>query len=215
MVSLEQWPEWMGQLLSGLWTSIQLTTAMLAVGLPLGLVLALMLSTDRRLVRALAVAIIETGRSVPVLVLLYLVYFGLPEVDVRPGAFAAATAALGFSFGAYTSEVFRAGIAAVPTGQREASQAIGLTRSQEVRLVILPQAVRIVIPPLLGWAVIYFQATSLAFAVALPELLSRAYTLGSSTFQFLSVLILAALLYAIVSIPASLAIDYIDRRSAW
>jgi His/Glu/Gln/Arg/opine family amino acid ABC transporter permease subunit len=131
MVSFEQWPEWMGQLLSGLWTSIQLTTAMLAVGLPLGLVLALMLSTDRWLVRALAVAIIETGRSVPVLVLLYLVYFGLPEVDVRPGAFAAATAALGFSFGAYTSEVFRAGIAAVPTGQREASQAIGLTRSQD------------------------------------------------------------------------------------
>jgi polar amino acid transport system permease protein len=214
MVSLEQWPEWMGQLLDGLWTSIQLTAAMLAVGMPLGLGLALMLSTDRRLVRALAVAIVETGRSVPVLVLIYLVYFGLPEVDVRPGAFASATAALGFSFGVYTSEVFRAGIAAVPTGQREASQAIGLTRSQEVRLVVLPQAVRIVIPPLLGWAVIYFQATSLAFAVALPELLSRAYSIGSSTFQFLSVFLLAALLYAIVSIPASLVIDYIDRRSA-
>jgi polar amino acid transport system permease protein len=66
----------------------------------------------------------------------------------------------------------------------------------------------------LGWAVIYFQATSLAFAVALPELLSCAYTIGSSTFQFLSVLLLAALLYALISIPASLAIDYIDRRSA-
>ncbi len=209
---VDRWPEWLPELLDGLWTSIQLTAAFLAVGLPLGLALGVVLSSTRRPVRALAVLVVEAGRAVPVLVLLYLVYFGLPEADIRLGAFVSATAALGFSFAAYTSEVFRAGIAAVGKGQREAARALGLTNPQELRLVVLPQAIRIVIPPILGWAVIFFQATSLAFAIAVPELLSRAYTLGASSFRYLSVFLLAALLYASVSIPASLAIDYLDRR---
>lgn len=209
---IERWPEWLSPLLGGLGTSLQLTGAFLVIGLPLGLGFAIMLSAQRRLVRAVAVAAVELGRAVPVLVLLYLVYFGLPEADIRLSAFVSATIAIGFSFAAYTSEVFKAGIAAVGSGQREASQALGLTHPQELRLVVLPQAVRIVIPPILGWVVIFFQATSLAFAIAVPELLSEAYTIGSSTFRFLSVLLLAALLYAAVSIPASLAIDHLDRR---
>jgi len=209
---VERWPQWLPELLGGLWTSVQLTAAFLAVGLPLGLGLAVALSAGSRPVRWAAMVLVETGRAIPVLVLLYLVYFGLPEVDLRLGAFASATAAIGFSFAAYTSEVFKAGIAAVPRGQREAARAVGLTRRQELRLVVLPQAVRIVIPPILGWAVIFFQATSLAFAIAVPELLSRSYTIGASTFRFLSVLLLAALLYAAVAIPASLAIDALDRR---
>ena len=209
---VERWPEWLPPLLEGLWTSVQLTAAFLAIGLPLGLGFAIMLSARRWFLRGLAMALVELGRAVPVLVLLYLVYFGLPEADLRLSAFVSATLAIGFSFAAYTSEVFKAGIAAVAKGQREAARALGLTQPQELRLVVLPQAVRIVIPPILGWAVIFFQATSLAFAIAVPELLSRAYTIGASTFRYLSVLLLAALLYASVSIPASLAIDYLDRR---
>lgn len=209
---VERWPQWLPQLLEGLWTSVQLTGAFLAIGLPLGLGLAVALSSASRLVRGAAMVVVEAGRAVPVLVLLYLVYFGLPDLDLRLGAFVSATLAIGFSFGAYTSEVFKAGIAAVAHGQREAARAVGLTHRQELRLVVLPQAVRIVIPPILGWAVIFFQATSLAFAIAVPELLSRSYTIGASTFRFLSVLLLAALLYAAVSIPASLAIDHLDRR---
>lgn len=209
---VERWPEWLPPLLEGLWTSVQLTAAFLAIGLPLGLGFAIMLSARRWFVRGLAMALVELGRAVPVLVLLYLVYFGLPEADLRLSAFVSATLAIGLSFAAYTSEVFKAGIAAVAKGQREAARALGLTQPQELRLVVLPQAVRIVIPPILGWAVIFFQATSLAFAIAVPELLSRAYTIGASTFRYLSVLLLAALLYASVSIPASLAIDYLDRR---
>ena len=209
---VERWPEWLPALLEGLWMSVRLTAAFLAVGLPLGLGLAVALSSARRAVRGATIIFVETGRAIPVLVLLYLVYFGLPDLDLRLSAFVSATAAIGFSFAAYTSEVFKAGIAAVARGQREAARALGLTPRQELRLVVLPQAVRIVIPPILGWAVIFFQATSLAFAIAVPELLSRSYTIGASTFRFLSVLLLAALLYAAVAIPASLAIDQLDRR---
>ena len=211
MSLVERWPQWLPQLLDGLWTSVQLTAAFLAVGLPLGLLFALALSGSRP-VRAAAMVVVEIGRAIPVLVLLYLVYFGLPDAGLSLSAFVSATAALGFSFAAYTSEVFKAGIAAVPKGQREAARAIGLTRAKELRLVVLPQGVRIVIPPILGWAVVFFQATSLAFAIAVPELMNRAYTIGAASFRYLSVLLLAALLYAAVAIPASLAIDALDRR---
>lgn len=211
MSLVERWPQWLPQLLEGLWTSVQLTAAFLAIGLPLGLLFALALSA-RGPVRAAAMAVVEVGRAIPVLVLLYLVYFGLPDAGLSLTGFVSATAALGFSFAAYTSEVFKAGIAAVGKGQREAARAIGLSRAKELRLVVLPQGVRIVIPPILGWAVVFFQATSLAFAIAVPELMSRAYTIGAGSFRYLSVLLLAALLYAAVAIPASLAIDALDRR---
>jgi len=206
------WPEWIGDLSAGLWVSVKLTLAVVAVGLPLGLGLAVAISTGPRPLRWAAVAIVEVARGVPALVVLYLVYFGFPQLDLTLEAFVAASIALGFTMAGYTTEVFRAGIAAVPDGQREAARAIGLRHHQELRDVVLPQAVRIVIPPILGYVVLFFQATSLAFAIAIPELISRAYTIGSTTFRYLDVLVLAALLYAAVAIPASQLIDLLERR---
>jgi polar amino acid transport system permease protein len=209
---VSRWPEWIGDLLLGLLKSIELTLAVVAIGLPLGLVLAVAISTGPRWVRWPAIAVVEVARGIPALVVLYLVYFGLPQLHLTLEAFVAASIALGFTMSGYTTEIFRAGIAAVPQGQREAARAVGLSRGAELRHVVLPQAVRIVIPPLLGYVVLFFQATSLAFAVAIPELISRAYTIGSTTFQYLSVLILAALLYAAVAIPSSQLIDFLERR---
>jgi polar amino acid transport system permease protein len=206
-------PEWLQTLLPGLWTSVLLTLALLAMGMPLGLLLAVGLSSRRlRLVRLLTLACVEIGRGVPALVLIYLVYFGLPEAGLTIGAFAAGSVALAVSFGAYTSEVFRAGLAAVPSGQLEAARSLGLAPAKTFRLVVLPQAIRIVTPPLLGWAIVYFQATSLCFAIAVPELLSRAYTLATTTFQYLGILTLAAALYAVVCIPSSRLIARVERR---
>jgi polar amino acid transport system permease protein len=208
-----RWPEWIDDLLGGLVTSVKLTLAILAVGLPLGLLLALGVSSRTRWLRWPAIVVVEIGRGVPALVLIYLVYFGLPQADLTLGAFAAGTAALGFTLAGYSSEIFRAGIAAVPAGQREAARAIGLTRGKELRFVVLPQALRISVPPILGYAILFFQATSLCFAIAVPELLSRAYTIGSSTFRYLSVLLLAGLMFAAVCIPASQLVDFLERRS--
>jgi polar amino acid transport system permease protein len=127
-------------------------------------------------------------------------------------AFLSASIALGVSFAAYSCAAIRAGLDAVPNGQREAARALGLHAGDELFRVILPQAVRMVTPPLLGWAIIYFQATSLAFAIAVPELLSRAYTLAVQNFQYFTLLGLAAVIYAAVSIPASLFADYLANR---
>ncbi|MGH3661759.1 MAG: amino acid ABC transporter permease [Micromonosporaceae bacterium] len=215
MSSVASWPEWIGLLLPGLQTSVLLTVAMLAMGLPLGLLLALGASATRfPPLQWVTLAVVEMGRGVPVLVIIYLVYFGLPQVDITIGAFAAGSVALAVSFGAYTSEVFRAGLAAVPAGQHDAAQALGLRPRKVLRLVILPQAIRIVTPPILGWTIIFFQATSLCYAIAVPELLSRAYTLATNTFEYFGVLLLAAVLYAAICIPASQFVARIERRRA-
>ncbi len=206
------WPDWIGDLLGGLLQSVELTLAVVAIGLPVGLMLAVAISAGPVPLRWLAIGVVEIARGVPALVVLYLVYFGLPQLQLTLEAFMAASVALGFTMAGYTTEIFRAGITAVPHGQREAARAVGLRRGAELRYVVLPQAVRIVIPPILGYVVLFFQATSLAFAIAIPELISRAYTIGSSTFEYLSVLMLAALLYAAVAIPASQLIDFLERR---
>lgn len=210
---VHDWPQWFVTLLPGLWVSIQLTLAALAIGLPLGLVLALIVRSPRLAARITGLVIVEAGRGTPALVLLYFVYFGLPQVHITLPQFAAASLALGVSAGAYTSEIFRAGLQAIPRGQREAARAVGLGPWDELRLIVIPQAIRIVIPPVLGFAIIIFQGTSLAFVIGMPELLSVGYNIGTVTFRMLSVLMLVALLYASITIPASQLVALIERRS--
>lgn len=197
----DSWVAWILDLLPGLWLSLGLTASLLAVGLPLGLVFAIGLSQKSRIVRTVTIAAVEFARGVPALILLYLVYFGFPEFNFIIESFPSAALALGFSFAGYVSEVFRSGFQAVGAGQREAAAALGLSRWTSFSRVILPQAVKIVIPPLLGWSISFFQATSLAFAIAVPELMSRAYVLATTNFAYLVILSLAAVLYAVVSIP--------------
>ncbi len=100
----------------------------------------------------------------------------------------------------------------MPVGHREAARALSLTPAQELRLVVLPQALRKVIPPLIGFAIILYQGTSLAFAIGVPELLSRAYNAASITFQFTAALTLAGVMYAVVSLAATALAGTRGRR---
>ncbi|GAA1817854.1 amino acid ABC transporter permease [Agromyces neolithicus] len=208
----DTWLIWFADLMPGLLLSLQLTAVLLVIGLPLGTVFATGLGSRNRAIRYVTVTVVEISRGIPALVLLYIVYFGLPQVSLSLDAFFSASVALGLSFGAYSSAAIRSGIDAVHPGQREASRALGLRHGDEFFRVVLPQAMKIVTPPLLGWAIIYFQATSLAFAIAVPELLSRAYTLATQNFQYFTILSMAAVIYAAISIPASLFADYLANR---
>lgn len=203
--------EW-SDLLSGLSLSLQVTVLALLVGLPLGVGLALMVVARLRVVRALALVLVEVGRGTPALVLLLLVYYGLPQEGLTLTSKVAAVAALGFSTGAYTSEIFRTAFRAVPYGQREAAASVGLHPIDAFRTVVLPQALRIAVPQLVGFSILVFQGTALCFAIALPELLSKAYQIGSLTFRYLDALLSAALLYAIVAIPMSQLASWLERR---
>lgn len=202
MSLLSQWQSFFPDFLSGFKVTLELTGTSLLVGLPLGVLLALASISSRRIVRWATIGLVELGRGVPGLIVLYLVYYGLPQIHVTLTSFVSATAGLGFSTGAYTAEIFRAGITAVPRGQREASQALGLSRGQELRLIVLPQAIKIVLPPIVGFAILLYQATSLAFAISVPELLSHAYNDATITYQFTAALTLAGLMYAVVSLVA-------------
>ena len=206
------WGEWLPTLLDGLRLSIEVTIACLTLGIPLGLVLALGVQSKRRIVRACALIVVEIGRGAPALILLQFAYFGLPNAGLSLSAFTSATLALGWSAGAYTSEIIRAGLDAVPFGQKEAAAAIGLSGLDALRYVILPQGLRVSVPPLFSFSILMLQASSLCFAIALPELVSQAYVVGSNTFRYMSIFVLAGLLYAAICIPATIAVSALERR---
>jgi polar amino acid transport system permease protein len=204
---------WIPELLSGFVVSIELTLVTLLCGFPLGLIGALGVQARNRMLRRITLILVEVGRGAPALVLLQFIYFGLPSAGLSLGSFAASAFALSWSTGAYTSEIIRAGLDSVPSGQRDALSALGLSTIDGLRYVILPQGLRVAVPPLLGFAILVFQGTSLCFTVALPELISRAYEIGADTFFYFPVLALAGLFYVAVCLPASFLVSYVEHRS--
>jgi polar amino acid transport system permease protein len=211
---ISDWIDQLPTLGDGLRVSLLLTGFSLLIGLPGSVLLAVLVSARNRAVHVVAVGVVELGRGMPALVMLQLVYFGLPQAHLRLGSFAAAVASLSYVGAAYMSEIVRAGLEAVPGGQREAARAVGMSPRDEFRFVVLPQALRIATPPLLNFAIVLFQVTSLAFVIAVPELLSKAYELGSATFRQLEYLTLAGLIYALIVVPAAMAVRALERRMA-
>lgn len=189
--------------LPGLLVSLQVTIGVVTIGVTLGMTLALGMVNANKIVHVAALTTVEICRGIPALVMLYIVYFGLPQFEVIIDAIPSASVALGISMGGFLADVFRAGLLAVPLGQREAASALGLSRTTAFFRVILPQTVRIVTPPVLGYVISYFQATALAYTIAVPELMSRSYTVAADNFRFLEALTMAGILYALLCIPAA------------
>jgi polar amino acid transport system permease protein len=207
-----QYAQWLPSLLDGLRLSLLLTMISLGCGIPLGLVLALVSASKARVLRAVGVLVVELGRGAPALVVLQLVYFGLPSTGVTLSALASACLALSLTTAAYTSEILRAGLQSVHGGQAEASRALGLSAIDGLRFITLPQGLRVALPALMGFSIQIFQTTSLAFTITVPELSSRAFSIGSSTFQYLQVFVLAGLLYAVVSVPSTWLVIRLEKR---
>ena len=206
------WSNWLPHLLDGLLVSVKVTGLSLVIGFSAGLVLALLLSSSSRLVRWPFVLLVEVGRGMPALVMLQLVYFGLPSAGITLNPFPATVLALSLTTAAYTSEIIRAGLRAVPAGELEAADALGLSRADAARFIVIPQGLRIALPPLMGFAILVLQVSALAFALGLPELLSQAYSIGANTFRYFDVLILAGLLYLAITIPASRLVGALEGR---
>ncbi len=190
-------------LFGGLKVSITLTLLSLVIGLPIGLVFSFGVVARNKVFRYISVFFVEVGRGAPALVLLQLMYYGLPNASITLSAMASACLALTWTTAAYSAELIRGGMQGVPAGEIEGSNALGMSRRDSLRFIIIPQGLRIALPSLMGFAVLLFQATSLAYSVAVPELMSQAYSIGSSTFQYLPIFIVAGLLYAAISVPAT------------
>jgi polar amino acid transport system permease protein len=206
------WSQDLPDLLSGLGVALQLTGLSLLIGFPAGLLTALLVSSRNRAARVLGLLIVEVGRGLPLLVLLYVVYQGLPQLNVSLTNFISAVAAFAWSTAAYSSEMFRASLNALPNGQKEAALAAGMSERDTFRFVLFPQSLRIAIPPLLNLAVQIFQATALAYVITVPEIMQHAYFLGTVSFLYLNVFLLAGLLYAAVTLPSSALIALLERR---
>lgn len=206
------WSEDLPHLLSGLGVALELTGASLLLGFPGGLLTALLVSSGSRPARLLGLAVVEIGRGLPLLVFLYIIYQGLPQIHLSLTNLVSAVVAFAWSTAAYSSEMFRASLNALPQGQKEAALASGMGEVDTFRFVLLPQALRIAIPPLLNLAVQIFQATSLAYVITVPEIMQHAYFLGTVSFLYLNVFLLAGLIYAAVTLPSSALIARLERR---
>lgn len=162
--------------------------------------------------RWLAVAYIDLLRATPILVVLILIYYALPFLDIRLSSMASAGLALAVVMAAYAAEIFRSGIESVPSGQSEAANALGLSFFQQFRDVVLPQAWRIVIPPLTSNWVSLFKETSLASTVALPELLKEALD-AQAYHASPTPLIGAALIYVLLLLPLVRLVGLLEKRA--
>jgi polar amino acid transport system permease protein len=187
-------------LMAGLWMSVKLTLVAVPLGLLGGLSCALLHLSSRRAVRWAVIAYVDFFRAFPPLVLLILLYAGLPFAGIELSAFACV--AIGFLLNAssYYGEIFRAGIESIPAGQRDAAYALGLGWGRTMRLVILPQAVRNVLPDLVGNTLEVIKLTSIASVVALPELLYQARQAQSVTYNA-SPIVAAAVIYFVLLWP--------------
>jgi polar amino acid transport system permease protein len=198
-------------LLRGLRNTVALGALSIVFGAALGLVAALIRLYAVKPLRWLAILYIDVCRATPMLVILILIYYALPFLNIRLSSWASAVLAFSLVMGAYSAEVYRAGIEGVPRGQFEAAAALGLPFILTLRRVILPQALRAVIPPMTGNCVSMFKDTSLASTVALPELLNEA-TNTQALYANPSPLILAALIYIAFLWPMVRLVSILERR---
>ncbi len=196
----------------GLVVTVQATLGGMAVALTLGLAAALARRSRRRWVAWPAGAAVEFVRSTPLLVQLYFLYYVLPATGVQFSALTTGVVALGVHYAAYCSEVYRAGLEAVPRGQWEAATALNLTRWQAYRRVVLPQAIPPVVPALGNYLVAMFKDTPLLSAITVLELLQRAKVIGAETFRYVEPLTLVGLLFLAVSLLAAAGVRALESR---
>lgn len=182
-------------LLGGVWVTVWLSVLSMIIGLALGLVSALLALSGNPVLRRLSGAYTTLWRGTPMLVQLIIIYTGLPQLGIQLTVVQSALIGLGVNEGAYVSEIIRAGIQAVPKGQSDAARALGMSYSRRMRLVTLPQAIRLVIPPLGNNFNSLLKSSSLVSVISMEELLRRSQLQIQAEFAVLEIFTVAALYY--------------------
>jgi len=200
-------------LLQGLQLTVAVTLGSLLLSTMLGLFWALMRVSGVTPLVWLAKSVVNVIRGIPILVLLFYIYFVLPELGITMTAMQAGILGLGIAYSAYQAENFRAGIEAIDHGQVEAAQSLGMSWIMMMRRVILPQAVRIVLPPYGNTMVMMLKDSSQASTITVAELMLKGQMLAASTFKNSTVFTLVALLYLVMSVPLILFVGWLERRN--
>ena len=204
----EHLAEWLPQLIEAAGNTLRMTALAFVLAFVVGLLLALAKLSPIAPLRLFATGYIEVMRGIPSLAILFLIYFGLADFGLIFDAFPAAVIGFGLNGAAYMAEIFRAGILSIHGGQMEAALTVGMTPLSAMRWVILPQALRVVLPPLANFGIALLKDTSVASIISAPELMLRARDLASSSFLPMEVFLLAAAIYLAMSLP----IAFLTRR---
>ena len=196
----------------GLFATISITILAMLLSAVIGFVVATLSISRFRLVRWISYTYIQVFRGVPVLVLLFIIYFGLTRLGLHLDSFTSAVLGLSIGGGAMVAETLRAGLAAVPRGQMEAAIALGTTRFNAVRLIILPQAAPLVFAPLSDFFVTLMKVTAVASAVAAPEITFQAKQVAQNTSQTTEAFLVLGALYLLIGLPMIWAIDSFEKK---
>jgi His/Glu/Gln/Arg/opine family amino acid ABC transporter permease subunit len=196
-------------------TTVLLTVTTMAIAVPCGILVASVRLYAWAPLRAIATAYVELFRNLPLVLVVYWAFYVLPiATDLRLSPFATGLAALALNVTAYNAETFRAGIGSIRRGQLEAAMALGMSRAQAVRRIVLPQAVRRILPVLASTWVSLFKDTSLVSVIAVTELAYVAMQIRAQTFRVLEMLTAMAAIYWLLGYPQAKLVDWIQRRYA-
>lgn len=211
----------------GIWVTVKITLVSFALVLFLGLLVGLARLSKNTLVRGIFTVYVEVIRGIPMMVQIIFWYFASPAIiqelgaslnypamaSFRPDGTVMAIFGLTFGYTAYMSEVFRAGIQSISRGQMEAARSLGMTYFQAMRYVILPQAIRVILPPVGNEFITLLKDTALVSAVAVPDLTRRGREFQSSTFIIIETWVMVALIYLVMTLLATRLVSWLERRS--
>ncbi|MGE6488777.1 amino acid ABC transporter permease [Paenisporosarcina sp. NPDC076898] len=201
-------------ILSGIWHTLLIAIVSMATGLIIGFFIALARTSKWPFLQWPARLYISFMRGVPILVILFLLYFGFPVIGVEFTAVQAALIGFSLNSAAYMAEILRSSLSSVDHGQWESSKALGLTYWQSMRRIILPQSVRIAVPPLSNVLMDLIKASSLAAMITVPEMFQKARTVGAREYDLLTLLILVALMYWAICSVMTVLQNYLEKRYA-
>jgi polar amino acid transport system permease protein len=206
--------KYLPDILSGVVVTIELALLVVVTGIAAGLTLALLRSLGIRPLNWLIIAVVDLFRSLPPLVVIVLIYFGLPSAGLAPSGFVSTWLSLAFVLMAFSEEIFWAGITSVDRGQWEAARSTGLSFGQTLINVVLPQAFRLAIPPLTNRTIAITKGTALGTVVAVTEILGQASSAVSNSYNP-SPLMMGAAAYLVLFLPVVVAGRWIETRFAW
>lgn len=203
---------WLPELLKAVPITLSLWLIAISLGFFLGLALAWARIYGNKFWYALSTAYVELFRGTPMLIQMFFIYLGLPHVGIVFDAFTAAVIAITLNSAAYQAEYFRGSVLSVPQGQITAARACGMSQLQAIRHIVLPQALRRVIPQWSNEAIIELKFTSIAYTIGVVEITAIAYDIGSRTLDFFQIFLLAGLIYLVLTSSVASLLSWVERK---
>lgn len=199
-------------LLEGLNITLLLTFISISIGLVIGITLALGRVYGNKIISSFCIGYIEIIRGTPLLVQLFLIYFGLPSIGINMTPLSAALLGLSLNSGAYQAEYLRGSVQSIPSGQMVAARTLGMTKLKSIQNIILPQALRISIPAWSNELIYLLKYTSIAYLITVEELTAEGFFIAAKSYKYIEIFVIIAIIYLVLTVVFTAIIDIIEKR---